>query len=81
MPSIKYKIELSEQDRIELIDIVTKGTSPALTILRANIFLASDRQGEKYITVFEIAKTYHTSHTTVQTVRTSYCKKPDKKSQ
>ncbi len=33
MPSIKYKIELSKQDRNELIDIVTKGTSPARTIL------------------------------------------------
>ena len=27
MPSYKYIIELSEQDRIELYDIVTKGTS------------------------------------------------------
>lgn len=75
MPSIKYKIELSNGDRTELINIVTKGTSPARTILRANILLASDRQSEKYMTVSEIAKTYHTSHTTVQTVRSSYCEK------
>lgn len=27
------------------------------------------------MTVSEIAKTYHTSHTTVQTVRASYCEK------
>lgn len=75
MPSIKYKIELSKQDRNELIDIVTKGTSPARTILRANILLASDRQSKKYMTVSEIAKTYHTSQTTVQIVRSSYCEK------
>lgn len=29
MPSIKYKIELNSEDRAELIDIITKGTSPA----------------------------------------------------
>lgn len=75
MASTKYKIKLSNQDRNELINIVTKGTSTARTILRANILLASDRQSEKYMTVSEIAKTYHTSHTTVQTVRSSYCEK------
>lgn len=75
MPSIKYKIELSSEDREELIDIVTKGRSPARMILRANILLASDRQSEKYMMVSEIAKVYNTSHTTIQTVRSSYCAK------
>ena len=75
MPSLKYVIELSAQDKAELIDIVTKGKSPARTILRANIFLASDRRNEKYMTVSEISKVYHTTPTTVQTVRTSYCEK------
>ena len=75
MPSYKYIIELSEQDRIELYDIVTKGTSSARKILRANILLASDRRSGKYMTVAEIAKAYHTTPTTVQTVRTSYCEK------
>ena len=75
MPSLKYVIELSAQDKAELIDIVTKGKRPARTILRANILLASDRQNEKYMTVSEISKAYHTTPTTVQTVRTSYCEK------
>ncbi len=75
MPSFKYVIELSEQDKAELIDIVTKGKSPARTILRANILLASDRRSEKYMTVSEISKAYHTTSTTVQNVRTSYCEK------
>lgn len=70
MPSYKYIIELSEQDRIELYDIVTKGTSSARKIL-----LASDRRSGKYMTAAEIAKAYHTTPTTVQTVRTSYCEK------
>lgn len=73
MPSFKYIIELSEQDRTELIDIVTKGSSSARKILRANILLASDKRNEKYMTVAEIAEAYHTTPTTVQTVRTSYC--------
>ncbi|MBQ6944570.1 MAG: helix-turn-helix domain-containing protein [Ruminococcus sp.] len=73
MPSFKYVIELSEQDRIELFDIVTKGTSSARKILRANILLASDKRSDKYMTVSEIAKTYHTTPTTVQNVRASYC--------
>ena len=75
MPSMKYVIELSTQDQAELIDIVTKGKSPARTILRANILLASDRRNERYMTVSEISKAYHTTPTTVQTVRTSYCEK------
>ena len=75
MPSLKYVIELSAQDKAELIDIVTKGKSPARTILRANILLASDRGSERYMTVSEISKAYHTTPTTVQTVRTSYCEK------
>lgn len=75
MPSLKYIIELSTQDKAELIDIVTKGKSPAQTILRANILLASDRRNERYMTVSEISKAYHTTPTTVQTVRTSYCEK------
>ena len=37
MPSVKYIIELSDADRKSLTDIVTKGTPPAKTILRANI--------------------------------------------
>ena len=75
MPSLKYVIELSAEDKAKLIDIVTKGKSPARTILRANILLASDRGSERYMTVSEISKAYHTTPTTVQTVRTSYCEK------
>ena len=71
MPSLKYVIELSAEDKGKLIEIVTKGKSPARTILRANILLASDRQSEKYMTVSELSKVYHTTPTTVQKVRAS----------
>ena len=75
MPSIKYVIELSAEEKAKLTEIVRKGNSPARTILRANILLASDRQSEKYMTVSEIAKAYHTTPTTVQNVRATYCGK------
>ena len=75
MPSFKYVIELSDQDKAKLMGIVKKGNSPARTILRANILLASDKRNDKYMTVSEIADAYRTTPTTVQTVRTSYCEK------
>ena len=74
MPSIKYVIELSNPEKVRLMEIVKKGNSPARTILRANILLASDKQSDKYMTVSEIANAYRTTPTTVQTVRASYCK-------
>ena len=72
MPSVKYVIELSDIERRTLQDIVSKGKSSAKTILRANILLASDRNGKRYMTVAEIARAYDTTATTVQNVRTSY---------
>lgn len=75
MPSFKYVIELSDADQAILNDIVSKGTSSARTILRANILLASDKNSKRYMTVAEIAEVYHTTPTTVQNVRTSYFEK------
>lgn len=72
IPSIKYIIELSDADRKALQAVISKGTSPAKAILRANILLASDRNNKKHMTVAEIAEIYHTTPTTVQNVRTSY---------
>ena len=69
MPAIKYVIELSDQEKTRLMEIVKKGNSPARTILRANILLASDKRNDRYMTVSEIANAYHTTPTTVQTVR------------
>lgn len=72
MPSVKHIIELTDTDRKTLLDTVAKGASPAKTILRANILLASDKNNKKHMTVAEIAEAYHTTPTTVQNVRTSY---------
>ena len=75
MPSVKYLIELPDSERKILTDIVIKGKSPAKKILRANILLASDRNVARRMTVAEIAEVYHTTPTTVQTVRTEYYQK------
>lgn len=72
MPSVKYLIELSNTDREILHDIISKGSAPAKTILRANILLASDRNAKQHMTVAQIADAYHTTATTVQNVKTSY---------
>ena len=72
MPSVKYVIELSDSDRKVLNEIVSKGQSPARSILRANILLASDKSNKKHMTVAEIANAFSTTPTTVQNVRTSY---------
>lgn len=75
MPSVKYLIELPDSERKILTDIVFKGKAPAKKILRANILLASDRNASRRMTVAEIAEVYHTTPTTVQTVRTEYSQK------
>ena len=72
MPTVKYNIELGDDERKKLMDIVKKGNAPAKTILKANILLASDRNGKKPMTVAEAAESYHTSRTTVQNIRVSY---------
>lgn len=75
MPSVKYIIDLTESDRKTLTNLITKGSAPAKAILRANILLASDRNSSKHMTVAEIAETFHTTPTTVQTVKTTYAEK------
>lgn len=72
MPSVKYVIELTETEKEGLIEIVTTGTAPARTILRANVLLASDRNNKNYMTVAKIAKVYHTTHTTIEKIRATY---------
>ncbi len=74
MPTTKYSIELSDEDRRILQDTVSKGRASAKMILRANILLASDSANKRHMTVAEIASALNTSPTTVQTARTSYAK-------
>ena len=61
MPSYKHDIELIDTNLAELNDVVSKSTSPAQTIQRTNISLASVRNSKKYMTVTKIADVYHTT--------------------
>lgn len=72
MASIKYVIELTDEEKEQLKAIVSKGTASAHTILHANILLASNRNNKKHMTVAEMAETFHCATDTVQKVRTSY---------
>ena len=72
MPAVKYVIELTEAEKERLKEIVTTGTAPARTILRANVLLASDRNNKNYMTVAKIAEVYHTTHTTIEKIRATY---------
>ena len=42
MPKIRYHVCLSEEDRATLLDLVSKGSASARSIMRANILLAAD---------------------------------------
>ena len=65
MPSVKYVIELSNQEKVRLMEIVKNGNSPARTILRANILLASDKQSDKYDCIGDSkCIPYHTDNST-----------------
>lgn len=75
MPSTKYIIELRDSERATLTEIISQGITKARMILRANILLASERNSKKYMTVAEIAEAYHTTPTTVQTIRTTFSQK------
>lgn len=75
MPIQKYEVSLSAKEREQLTKIVKSGKMPARTIMRANILLASDRNGKRPMTVREVALAFNTSPTTVQNVRTAYWEK------
>jgi hypothetical protein len=73
MPGKKYQITLSSEERERLTKIVKTGTSPARSILRANILLHSDAAEErKPMTVVKLAELLQTTPTTVQNVRRKY---------
>ena len=75
MPIQKYEVSLSATERKQLTKIVKSGKMPARAILRANILLAVDKNGESPMTVQEAAIAFNTSATTVQNVKTAYWEK------
>ena len=76
MPKIKYHVRLSEEDRTTLLDLVSKGSASARSIMRANVLLAADENspsGRK--SEIEIAELFHVNKQTVHTIRKQHSEK------
>lgn len=71
MSNVKYRVELTEGERDELLGVVTRGSGPAATVRRANILLAVDRgpSAGLRMTDAQAAAAYHASEQTVRDVK------------
>lgn len=73
MPKVKYHVRLSKKERATLINLVSKGTTTAKSIMRANVLLAADENipgGKK--SEGEIARLLNVHQQTVHTIRKEY---------
>lgn len=76
MPMIRYHVCLSEEDRNTLLDLVSKGSASARSIMHANVLLAADENspGDRKSEI-EIADLFHVNKQTVHTIRKQYSEK------
>lgn len=67
MPAEKYRVELTEEERGELLSVVKRGKGGAAQVRRANILLAVDvgEHADLRMSEAEAAKTYRASAKTV----------------
>ena len=72
MPVIRYSVNLTESERHELNDLISKGTTTAKKIMHANVLLAADESGGKRRKEQEIAELFHINKQTVHTIRKTY---------
>ena len=73
MPKVKYQVHLTDEERNNLLDLVTKGTATARAIMRANVLLALDKNspgGRK--SEEQIAELFHVHRQTVHNIRKTY---------
>lgn len=76
MPKVKYHVSLSKNERTMLLEIVSKGSASARTIMRVNVLLAADENhliGKK--SEAEIAALYNVHPQTVHSIRKEYAEK------
>ncbi len=70
----KYVVQLTEEERSQLKQIISSGTAPARKIRRAQILLKSDSSPEGPNWGYQaICAAFNVSATTVTTVRKAYC--------
>ena len=66
------KIELSNEEKKYLSNIVSNTQPQSVKWIRAQILLSSDKNNNEHLTVLEIADKYNTNHTTVENIRKKY---------
>jgi len=74
--NIRYRVTLTEDERIRLMKIISKGKTEGYRIRHANILLAVDeiRENEDW-TDKSIAKAYHTTEKSVGNIRRRFVEK------
>ena len=73
LPKVRYHVRLTDEERKDLLKIVSQGSSSAKTIMHANVLLAADENsasGRK--NEAEIAVLFHIHPQTVHTIRSLY---------
>lgn len=73
MPKNLYRVKLTAKERKKLLDIVSKGSASAKTIMHANILLAADEDSApRKRTENEIAEMFNVHKQTVHTIRKEF---------
>lgn len=76
MPKVRYHVRLSEEERKTLLNLVSKGSTSAKSIMHANVLLAADENGAGgRKSEAEIAELFHIHPQTVHTIRRQYSEK------
>lgn len=75
MPVIKYSVTLTDSERFELKELISKGSASAKMIMHANILLEADEGVGKKKKEQEIAKQFRVNKQTVHTIRKTYATK------
>ena len=76
MPKVRYHVRLSEEERKTLLNLVSKGSASAKSIMHANVLLAADENGAGgRKSEAEIAALFHIHPQTVHTIRRQYSEK------
>lgn len=75
MPVIKYSVTLTDSERFELKELISKGSASAKMIMHANVLLEADEGVGKKKKEQEIAKQFRVNKQTVHTIRRTYATK------
>jgi len=75
MPVIKYSVTLTDSERFELKELISKGSASAKMIMHANVLLEADEGVGKKKKEQEIAKQLRVNKQTVHTIRKTYATK------